>query len=55
MALLADGISVSLLCDLASTSDPDSAAINLAERPPGDALLAEAAQTAVAALRHAGS
>jgi hypothetical protein len=50
MALLADGISVSLLCDLASTGDPDSAAINLAERPPGDLLLAEAARTAAAQL-----
>lgn len=46
MALLADGISVSLLCDLASTRDPESAAINLAERPPGDDLLAEAAHVA---------
>jgi hypothetical protein len=52
MALLADGISVSLLCDLASTRDPDSAAINLAERPPGDELLVEATRTAAAGARH---
>jgi hypothetical protein len=43
MALLADGLPLTLLCDLVSTSDPESAAINLAERPPGDILVLEAA------------
>ena len=43
MALLAEGIPLSLLCDLVARGDPESAAINLAERPPGDALLLEVA------------
>jgi hypothetical protein len=45
MELLTDGIPLSLLCDLVSTRDPESAAINLAERPPGDVLLVEAARS----------
>lgn len=52
MALLAEGIPLSLLCDLASTGDPESAVINLAERPPGDPLLLEAAVTAIASRRY---
>ena len=46
MAMLADGVPLSLLCDLVSRRDPESAVINLAERPPGDVLLAEAARSA---------
>lgn len=43
MRLLAAGIPPSLLCDLVARRDPESAAINLAERPPGDPLLLEIA------------
>lgn len=43
MALLAEGIPLSLLCDLVARRDPESAAINLAERPPDDPLLLEIA------------
>ena len=43
MTLLAAGIPPSLLCDLVARGDPESAAINLAERPPGDPLLLEVA------------
>ena len=43
MTLLAAGIPPSLLCDLVARGDPESAAINLAERPPGDPLLREMA------------
>jgi hypothetical protein len=43
MVMLADGLPLTLLCDLVSTRDPESAAVNLAERPPGDALQLEAA------------
>jgi hypothetical protein len=42
MRLLADGVPITLLCDLVPTSEPDSQTINLNERPPGDLLLAEA-------------
>jgi hypothetical protein len=42
MVWLADGVPITLLCDLASTRDPESQTINLNERPAGDALLAEA-------------
>ncbi|MBV9097556.1 MAG: hypothetical protein JO079_05830 [Frankiaceae bacterium] len=41
MALLAEGVPLTLLCDLVTRRDPESAAINLAERPPDDPLLAE--------------
>jgi len=53
MALLADGIPLSLLCDLVSRRDPESAAINLAERPPGDPLLLDIARPAAIACRFA--
>lgn len=43
MRWLAEGVPVTLLCDLASRRDPESAAINLAERPPDDPLLLEIA------------
>jgi hypothetical protein len=42
MVWLADGVPITLLCDLVSTRDPESQTINLNERPAGDALLAEA-------------
>jgi hypothetical protein len=42
MVWLADGVPITLLCDLATTRAPESATINLNERPAGDALLAEA-------------
>lgn len=42
MLLLADGIPLSLLCDLVSTSAPDSIAINSVERPSGDPVWQEA-------------
>lgn len=56
MALLAEGIPLTLLCDLVSRRDPESGAINLAERPPGDPLLLEFAGSApkVASGRHVG-
>ena len=42
MGWLADGLPITLLCDLVSTREPESQTINLNERPPGDELLAEA-------------
>ena len=42
MVWLAEGVPITLLCDLATTRAPESATINLNERPPGDDLLAEA-------------
>jgi hypothetical protein len=44
MTMLSNGIPISLLCDLASITEPDSAAINLAERPASDPIWLEAAQ-----------
>ena len=38
MNMLAHGIPISLLCDLATTRDPESMTINLSERPIGDLL-----------------
>jgi len=43
MVWLAEGVPITLLCDLATTRAPESAIINLNERPAGDSLLAEAA------------
>jgi hypothetical protein len=57
MALLAERVPLTLLCDLVSHGDPESAAINLAERPPGDPLLLEAAVARAgeaASTRHVG-
>lgn len=45
MRLLADGIPLSLLCDLVSTADPDSAAVNSVERPANDLIWMDAAET----------
>jgi hypothetical protein len=42
MRLLADGVPITLLCDLVATRPPESDAINLNERPVGDELYAEA-------------
>jgi hypothetical protein len=42
MRLLADGVPLTLLCDLVATRPPESEAINLNERPVGDELYAEA-------------
>ena len=47
MSWLADGMPITLLCDLAGTGDPDSAAINSAERPPNDQVWLEAAGTVI--------
>ena len=41
MGWLAEGLPITLLCDLVSTREPESQTINLNERPPGDDLLAE--------------
>lgn len=41
MEWLAEGVPLTLLCDLVAHRAPESAAINLAERPPGDPLLLE--------------
>jgi hypothetical protein len=43
MRWLAEGLPLTLLCDLASTADPDSLAINSAERPPGDPIWLDSA------------
>ena len=54
MEWLAEGLPLTLLCDVVSTADPDSLAINSAERPEGDpiwldsATLVRAAHTATA-------
>lgn len=47
MSWLADGMPITLLCDLAGTGDPDSAAINSTERPPSDHVWLEAATTVI--------
>ena len=39
MVWLAEGVPITLLCDLATTRAPESATINLNERPAGDSLL----------------
>lgn len=45
LTMLDHGIPITLLCDLASTADPDSNAINSVERPASDAIWLEAAMT----------
>jgi len=42
MVWLAEGVPITLLCDLATTRAPESATINLNERPAGDSLFAQA-------------
>jgi hypothetical protein len=57
MKLLADGIPLSLLLDLADPTGPDSMAINAVERPPGDPIWHEAVDHRCwrdYILRHAG-
>ena len=44
MTLLDRGIPITLLCDLASTADPDSRAINSVERPAKDSIWLQAAR-----------
>jgi hypothetical protein len=44
MNLLDHGIPISLLCDLASLAEPDSAAINSVERPATDSIWLQAAR-----------
>jgi hypothetical protein len=51
MTLLDHGVPISLLCDLASLADPDSAAINSVERPDNDPIRLEAARRVVAEIR----
>jgi hypothetical protein len=41
MEWLAHGLPLTLICDLTTTADPQSHAINLTERPAGDLLLLE--------------
>jgi hypothetical protein len=53
MRWLAEGLPLTLLCDLASTADPDSAAINMRERPVNDAIWEDAAQVREAWLKAA--
>lgn len=44
MRWLAEGLPITLLCDLVSTADPDSAAINMVERPTSDHVWVDAAE-----------
>jgi hypothetical protein len=55
MKWLADGMPITLLCDLASIADPDSTAINGVERPTNDTIWLEAAQTLAAHHRAASA
>jgi hypothetical protein len=45
MTLLDHGIPISLLCDLVSLADPDSAAINSTERAATDWIWTQAAES----------
>jgi hypothetical protein len=45
MRWLAEGLPITLLCDLVSSADPDSLAINSTERPENDTIWLDAAQT----------
>lgn len=47
MDWLADGLPITLLCDLASTTDLNSAAISSAERPPTDPIWSESAEKVI--------
>jgi hypothetical protein len=55
MQLLADGVPITLLCDLASTADPESLAINSAERPANDVIWLDAAETLATRYRAASA
>ena len=48
MQLLAAGVPLSLLLDLAEATGPDSVSINAAERPEDDPIWLEAVRTEVA-------
>lgn len=55
MSLLHDGVPITLLCDLTSVADPDSAAINSVERPATDPIWREAVAPRLPALRAASA
>jgi hypothetical protein len=55
MQLLAGGVPITLLCDLASLADPGSLAINSVERPATDVIWLEAAETLAARYRAASA
>jgi hypothetical protein len=55
MRLLAERVPITLLCDLASTADPASLAINSVERPADDVIWLEAAETLSARYRAASA
>ncbi|HTW19700.1 MAG TPA: hypothetical protein VME70_05740 [Mycobacteriales bacterium] len=55
MTLLHEHVPLTLLCDLASTADPDSDAINRAERPARDPIQTEVAEHARLAAANAGA
>jgi hypothetical protein len=50
MTLLNERVPITLLCDLVSLADPDSAAINRAERPERDPIRLEVAEHAKVAV-----
>jgi hypothetical protein len=54
MTLLHNGVPITLLCDLISAREPESAAINSAERPADDPIWLEAAIT-LGARHHAAT
>jgi hypothetical protein len=54
MTLLAERIPITLLCDLASRADPDSATINRVERLGRDPIRQEVAESATVAA-HTGA
>lgn len=54
MTMLDHRVPITLLCDLVSLSDPDSAAINCAERPDQDTIWLDAAESHAARV-HAAS
>lgn len=49
MRWLAEGLPLTLLCDLVSTADPGSLAVNSAERPDGDPIWLDSATVVMAA------
>jgi hypothetical protein len=53
MAWLADGVPITLLCDLLARSGPDSDAINCRERPANDTIWLDAAAASRPAVRSA--
>lgn len=53
MSLLHERVPLTLLCDLVSSADPDSDAINRAERPDRDPIRTEVAEHARTAAANA--